>query len=1039
MMRWIIGSSLKVRYLLVAAASMLMYFGVGEIRDVPVDVFPEFAPPKVEVQTSSLGLSAAEVEQLITVPLEESLQGMDGIDIVRSKSVPQLSSIELIFEPGTNLLEARQQVQERVGVVTPLLPTWAAPPIMIQPLSATSRVMKIGLSSDERSVIEMSMISYWTIRQRLLSVPGVANVAIWGERLQMMQVQVEPDRMNAHAVTLDQVMGVTADALDAGLLQYSDGAVIGTGGFVETPNQRLGVRHVLPIVTPEDLAKVVITPATAGTPALHLSDVATVTEDHQPLIGDAVINDGPGLMLIVEKLPWGNTLEVTRGVEEAMAALAPGLSGITVDTTIFRPATFVEISIDNLTRAMLLGFLLVMLIIGAFLFEWRVALISVLTIPLSLMAAGLVLYWRGTTVNTMVLAGMVIALGAIVDDAIIDVENIVRRLRQRRREGSTESTASIILEASLEVRGPIIYATMIIVAAAVPVFFLEGLTGSFFRPLATSYMLAVLASLVVALTLTPALCLILLRDGASVRREPRLVDALKRGYGFVLTRIITRPRRAYGVVAVIALGGILTVPQLGQSLLPEFKERDFLMHWVTDPATSQEEETRITVEASKELRAIPGVRNFGAHIGQALAADEVVGVNFGENWISVEPDVDYDATLASIQEVVNGYPGLRRDVQTYLKERIREVLTGTSEAVVIQVYGEDLETLRATAQDVLAILGDVDGIIDEHVDLAVDVPQVQVEVDLAKAQTVGLKPGDVRRAASTLLAGEEVGDIFREGKAYDVVVWSTPENRHSLTSVQNLPIDTPGGGSVRLGEIADISVNPTPNLIEREGGSRHIDVGGNVAERDLGAVVDEVEERLAGLEMPLGFHTELLGEFTERQAAQQRLLLFAGAALLAIMALLQASFGSWRLTTLALVTLPMALVGGVLAAFFTGGVLSLGSLVGLFTVFGIAARNSILLIDHYQHLERHEGERFGVALVLRGSLERLSPILMTSLATGLALVPLVVAGSIPGHEVEHPLAVVILGGLVTSTLLNLLVVPSLYLRFGRSKASSATA
>jgi len=549
----------------------------------------------------------------------------------------------------------------------------------------------------------------------------------------------------------------------------------------------------------------------------------------------------------------------------------------------------------------------------------------------------------------------------------------------------------------------------------------------------------VLASLVVALTLTPALCLILLRDGASVRREPRLVDALKRGYAFVLTRIITRPRRAYGVVAVIALGGVLTVPQLGQSLLPEFKERDFLMHWVTDPATSQEEETRITVEASKELRAIPGVRNFGAHIGQALAADEVVGVNFGENWISVDPDVDYDATLASIQEVVDGYPGLRRDVQTYLKERIREVLTGTSEPVVIRIYGEDLETLRSTAQEVLTVLGDVDGIVEEQVDLAVDVPQVLVEVDLAKAQTVGLKPGDVRRAASTLIAGEEVGDIFRDGKAYDVVVWSTPETRNSLTSVQNLPIDTPDGGSVWLDEVADVSVNPTPNLIEREGGSRRIDVSANVSGRDLGAVVADVEERLAGIEMPLGFHTEMLGEFTERQAAQQRLLLFAGAALLAILALLQATFGSWRLTALAFITLPMALVGGVLAAFFTDGVLSLGSLVGLFTVFGIAARNSILLINHYQHLERHEGEAFGPALVIRGSLERLSPILMTSLATGLALVPLVVAGSIPGHEVEHPLAVVILGGLVTSTLLNLLVVPSLYLRFGRATASRATA
>jgi len=1039
MMRWVVGSSLKVRYILVAVAAMMMYFGVGQIRDVPVDVFPEFAPPRVEVQTASLGLSASEVEALITVPLEESLQGMEGIDVIRSKSVPQLSSIELIFEPGTDLLAARQQVQERVGIVTPSLPSWAAPPVMIQPLSATSRVMKIGLSSDELSVIEMSVISRWTIRQRLLGVPGVANVAIWGNQNQQMQVRVEPERMRAHGVTLGEVMGVTADALDVGLLRYSNGSVVGTGGFVETPNQRLGIQHVLPIITPEDMARVVVAEGTDMRPALRLSDVATVTEDHQPLIGDAVINDGPGIMLIVEKLPWGNTLDVTRGVEEAMAQLAPALPGIKVDTEIFRPATFVEMSIENLTTAMLLGFLLVVIIIGAFLFEWRVALISLLTIPLSLMAAGLVLYWRGTTVNTMILAGMVIALGAIVDDAIIDVENIVRRLRQHRQEGSTKSTASVILEASLEVRGPIIYATFIIVAAALPVFFLEGLTGSFFRPLATSYTLAVLASLVVALTFTPALALILLRKHGSLRTEPALVRGLKAGYGAALGRIITRPRRAYAGVGIIVLAGFITLPQLGHSLLPDFKERDFLMHWVTDPATSQQEETRITVQASKELRAIPGVQNFGAHIGQALAADEVVGVNFGENWISVDPEVDYDATLASIQEVVDGYPGLRRDVQTYLKERIREVLTGTSEALVIRIYGEDLETLRGTAQDVLDVLGGVDGIIDEQVDLAVDVPQVQVVVDLAKAQAVGLKPGDVRRAASTLLAGEEVGDIYRDNKTYDVVVWSDPETRRSLTSVQNLPIDTPDGGHVLLGQVADVSVNPTPNLIEREGGSRRLDVGANVSGRDLGSVIEDVEAGLAGVEMPLGFHAELLGEFSERQAAQTRLLIFAGLAILAILPLLQASFGSWRLTALAFVTLPMALVGGVLAAYLTGGVISLGSLVGFFTVFGIAARNSILLINHYQHLERQEGETFGPALVLRGSKERLSPILMTSLATGLALVPLVVAGSIPGHEVEHPLAVVILGGLVTSTLLNLFVVPSLYLRFGRGGRSPATA
>jgi CzcA family heavy metal efflux pump len=1029
-MRWIVGSSLRLRFIVVAIAAMMMYFGLAQIRDMPVDVFPEFAPPRVEIQTPSLGLSAGEVESLVTVPLEQALQGVENLDEIRSKSVPQLSSIQLIFEPGTDLLESRRLVQERIDAVTSQLPTWASPPFMIQPLSATSRVMKIGLSSTERSLIEMSMISYWTIRERLLRVPGVANVAIWGERLQMLQVQTEPERLAAHDVSMQQVMAATSQALDAGLLQFSTGSLIGTGGFVETPNQRLSIRHVQPITTPAELAQVAVAEKDGRT--VRLQDVADVVEDHQPLIGDAVINDGPGLMLIVEKLPWGNTLDITRGVEQAMADLAPGLSGIEVDTTIFRPATFVEMSIENLGLAMLLGFLLVVIIIVAFLFEWRVALISVVTIPLSLMAAVLVLHWRGTTVNTMVLAGLVIALGVIVDDAIIDVENILRRLRQNRREHSGKSTAAVILEASLEVRGPIIYATLIIVASALPVFFLSGLTGAFFKPLALSYTLATLASLVVALTVTPALTLIMLRKSALERRDSPLVRWLQGGYQALLARVVSRPRRAYAAVGVVFLAGAATLPLLGQSLLPSFKERDFLMHWVTDPSASHPEETRVTVRASEELRAIPGVRNFGAHIGQALLMDEVVGVNFGENWISVDPEVDYDKTLAAVQEVVDGYPGIYRDVQTYLKERIREVLTGASEAVVVRLYGEDLNTLRATAQEVQQALSEVDGLVEEHVDLAVDIPQIEVRVDLAAAERHGLKPGDVRRAAGVLVAGEEVGDMFRGGKAYDVQVWSTPETRISLTSIQQLPIDTPAGDRVLLEEVADVRVAPTPNQIERDQGSRRLDVGANVSDgADLGAIVSDVQDSLQRVQFPLGVHAEVLGEHAERQAAQQRLLTFGAIAAIAIFLLLQAAFGSFRLATLSFLTLPIALVGGVLATLASGGIISLGSLVGFFTVFGIAARNGILMINHFQHLEDVEGVPFGPELVLRGARERLSPILMTSLATGLALVPLVVAGQIPGHEIEHPLAVVILGGLATSTFLNLFVVPSLYLRFAK--------
>jgi CzcA family heavy metal efflux pump len=1034
-MRHIVERSLRFRWLVVFAAVAIMTLGFAEIPKTKVDVFPEFAPPQIEIQTIALGNSSNEVEELITVPIEEQLGGLKGLDQMRSKSVAQLSSIRLIFKRGTDELRARQLVAERIAQITATLPTWASPPFMMPALSATSRIMKIGLTSDDVNLIDMSTLAYWKIRARLLRVPGVAQVAIWGERLPQRHVQVDPAKLAEHDVPLQRVMDVAADALDAGLLRYSDGAVVGTGGFIEADGQRLNIRHVQPIIGPEELGDVPVIERDGKT--LRLADMGRVLIDPGPLWGDAVINDGPGLMLIVQKFRGANTMEVTRGVEKAMDELKPGLPGIEVDATIFRPATFIEQSIDNLTKAMFLGILLVILIIIAFLFEWRTAFISLIAIPLSLVAALLVLDLRGTTVNVMVLAGLVVAIGVVVDDAIIDVENIVRRLRQARAEGGSAPTFAIVLDASVEVRTAITYATVINVVAVVPVLFLEGLSGSFFQPLVLSYGLAVLASMVVALTLTPALCLLMLSRGRLVRRESPLLRVLKRGYRALLSPLLRRPQPAMATALVLALAGALAFPTLGTQLLPNFKERDFLMHWLTQPGTSAPEETRVSVLACKDLREIPGVRNCGSHIGQALLADEVYGVDFGENWISVEPGVDYEDTLASVHETVEAYPGLYRDVQTYLRERIKEVLTGTSESIVVRIYGPDLAVLRAKADEVAKRIAGVDGVIDAHASLQTDLPHIVVEPDLAAARRHGLTPGDIRRQASTMIASEEVSDIYAGGRAYDVHVTAIPAARDSVTDVENLQLDTPGGGRVRLRDVADVRLAATPNAIERERQSRRIDVGANVEGRDLGSVVHAVEDRLEDVGFPRGYHAEVLGESTELNAAQGRLLLFGLVAAVAILLLLQAAFGSFRPALLTFLLLPMALVGGVLAVWFGDGVLSLGSLVGFLAVFGIAARNGILMISHFQRLERDEGQAFGPELVLRGATERLAPILMTASATGLALVPLAIAGSIPGHEIEHPMAVVILGGLVTATLLNLLVLPSLYLRFGRSRRSPA--
>jgi CzcA family heavy metal efflux pump len=1035
LMRSIVRTSLRFRFLVVLGAVVMMVMGTAALPGMRVDVFPEFAPPRVVIQTGCLGLSTSDVEELVTVPLEQALNGMQGLDQLRSKSVPQLSFIELIFKQGTDILRARQEVQERLSTVAPILPTWAGLPSMLAPVSATGRAMQIGMTSPSSSLMEMSMMAYWTIRARLLAVPGVANVSIWNERFQQLSVEIQPKNMVAKDVALEDVMTTTSDTVDSGLLKFSSGSVIGTGGAITTSNQRIGVRNTLNIVTPADLAKVPVPSRKAGQ-HVTLGDIAQVKYDHQPLIGSAVINGQPGIMLVVEKLPWANTLQMTKGVEQAIAELQPGMHGVTFDTRVFRQSDFIQLALKNLSQALVLGFLLVVIILALFLFEWRVALISMLTIPLSLMATMLVLYWRGSTINTMTLAGLVIALGAVVDDAIIDVENIVRRLRQHRLSGSGQSTASIILEASLEVRSPIVYATLIIVAAAIPVFLLQGLTGAFFRPLAISYTLAIVASMAVAVTLTPALALLLLRGAQVERRISPLVGWLQRGYSRQLGRILVKPVRVYAALVAVTLVGVAVMPLLGQSLFPAFKERDLLMHWVSAPGTSVADMERTTAQIGNELRAIPGVRSFGAHIGQARLGEEVAGVNLGENWVSIDPSADYEKTLEQVKAVAAEHPGFFRDVQTYLDERIEEVLTGGKAPIVIRVYGDDQRLMRQKAQEIQHILKGVSGIVDPHVDLVGFVPQVEVQVDLAKAQRYGLKPGDVRRAAATLVASEEVGNVFRGGKAYNVVVWSTPETRSNVTALGNLPIDTPSGTRVRLADVATVAVRPNPNVIERENGSRRLDVLADVDPGDLGTVVNSVNAALSTVTFPRGYHAEVLGEYQERQAAQNRLLAVAALAGIAILLLLQAAFGSWRVASLVFLTLPAALVGGVLAAWVGGGVLSLGSLVGFFTVFGIAARNGILLINHCQHLEREEGETFGAALVLRGARERLSPILMTSLATGLALVPLVVLGDRPGHEIEHPLAVVILGGLVTSTLLNLFVVPSLYLRFGHGRTGA---
>jgi len=1020
-MRWIVSTALRLRVVVAALAVLLVVVGVRATRETPLDVFPEFSPPLVEVQTEAPGLSTPEVESLVTVPIENALNGVRGLKTLRSKSVLGLSSVVAIFQNGADLMQARQLVQERLTTLAGQLPSVARPPVMLSPLSSTSRVLKIGVTSKVLSQVELTTLVRWTVRPRLMAIPGVANVAIWGQRDRQLQVLVDPERLRGHGVTLDDVLRASGEAV-----------LPAAGGFVETPNQRMAVTHQAAVRTADDLRRVPVT-IRGGAP-LTLGDVAEVRDGFPPPIGDAVINDGPGLLLIVEKQLDANTLSVTRQVESVIDTLRPGLKDVEIDTTIFRPATFIEMSLANLNRALLLGCVLVIVVLALFLMEWRSALISIVAIPLSLLTAALVLHFRGGTMNTMVLAGLAIALGEVVDDAIIDVENIVRRLRLNREAAEPRPAFQVVLDASLEVRSAVVYATFIVALVFIPVFFLEGLAGAFFRPLAMSYVLAVAASLGVALVVTPALCLLLLSRKAIPIRDTAFLSTLKRHYRAWLPAVLDRPKAAIVSLAALFAVSALATGLLGEEFMPKFKEYDFLMHWVEKPGTSLDAMQRITVRASRELRAIPGVRNFGAHIGRAEVADEVVGPNFTELWISLDPSVAYAPTLEKIQHVVEGYPGLYRDVLTYLKERIKEVLTGGSAAIVVRVYGSDLDLLRTTAAALGKAVGGVAGVADLQVEPQVLVPEVQVRLRPEAALRFGLTPGAVRRAATTLVKGTGVGEVYDGQTIYGVAVWGQESLRADVAAINELRIDTPSGGQVPLGAVADVFIGPSPNVVQRENASRRIDVSCNVKGRDLGSVAREIAQRVRDFPFERGYHAEVLGEYAARQESRNRLFGFALLSLLGIVLVLHADFQTPRLTLLVLLSLPFALIGGVAGAFLAGGVLSIGSLVGFVTVLGIAARNGIMMVSHFRHLEEHEGQSFGRDLVLSGAGDRLAPILMTALATALALVPIVAGGNRPGHEIEHPMAVVILAGLVTSTVLNLFLMPALYLRYARRPA-----
>ncbi|MET0764159.1 MAG: efflux RND transporter permease subunit [Blastococcus sp.] len=1019
MITWLIGSAVRLRRLVVACVVALLGLALVQLHRANVDVYPEFETPQVQVQAEALGLSAQEVEQLITAPIEQDLlNGVPWVDSITSRSMPGLSAIDLRFEPGTDLYEARQMVQERMTQAK-ALPNVGTPPAVIQPTASTSRVAMVGLRSSTVSLVDLSVLARWQIRPRLMSIPGVSQVSIWGQQDRQLQVQVDPQQLRASNVTLTQLVESTGNALSVSPLGFVEASHPGNGGFVETPAQRLDVQHPSPITSADDLAEVAVEGVQG--PPVRLGDVSSVVEDHPPLIGDATDEGQPSLMLVVERFPGASTAQVTGDVENALAALRPGLSGVTVDTSVYRPVHYLDAALHRVGIAALIGLLLLALVVGLLARSWRTALIAIAAVVTSLTAALWVLQLRGGTLTSMTLLGLAAVTVLVVDDAVGDVAHL-RPLLLRRDAG--QPAVALVAEAVRHRRGPLAVASLVTLLALGPLFLLTGPVGALVRPAVLTFALALGASLVVALVVTPVLTLLLSRDTAAGGGNAGSSAWARRGLDRLAARS-WRPAAAAGALAVLALLAVpaLVLLQPGETL-PSAQDRSVVVRLQAAPGTALPEMNRITSVAAAELSELAGVRSAGTHVGRAIGSDRVVDVDASEIWLTVADDAEYTATLTAILSTVRGYPGLHSDVTTYADDQLAAAGATTGDRLVVRVYGEDLATLRSTAEAVRQEIQTVPGVISPAVQAQVVEPTLEIQVDLAAARRVGLRPADVRRDASTLISGLTVGRLYESQAIFDVVLWGGPPTRGSVSTLQSLLIDSPSGERVRLGDVAQVRLAAGPPVITHDAVSRSLDVTADVRGRSAGAVSEDVTAHLQRMDFPYEYRAEVVGDARSRAQTREWIL---GAALVAGLLgylLLQVATGTWRGAAVLLVTAPFAAVGGLLATQLTGGVLTGGVLAALVAAAALALRQALSMVRRAQLLRR---EGSGVAEAMRRAVrEQAPPVLAVALAAAALVLPASVMGPGPGLELLQPFALALLGGLVTSLVVVLGVVPGIY-------------
>lgn len=1020
MLTTIVRLSLQFRGVVIALAALMAGYGIYSVATARNDVFPEFASKQIEIQTEAPGFSPEQVEVLVTQRIENAMNGAEGLVSMRSSSVQGLSLVTLVFEGNGDVYHVRQIVAERVAGVGGSLPAGVSAPAMTPLTSSTGDLMTIGITSPRLSPKELRTLADWTIKPRLLAVPGIAKIGVYGGSVRELRVDVDPAALVRLSIGFDEVVDAAKRATG-----------VSGAGFLDTPNQRIVLQATQPAATAESIAATVVRHDAIAN--IRIGDVAHVLDGAAPAISAASVMGKPAVVLNLWTQYGANTVETTNGVDAALDELQPMLAreGVTLDARLFRAANFIDTSTTNIEHSLLIGGILVMVVLFLFLGHARAAAISCAAIPLSLLAAVAVMQQLGFTLNTMTLGGLAIAIGEVVDDAVIDIENILRRLRERGPGLGIRERLDVILHASIEVRSAVVYATLSVIAVFFPILTMSGLSGKLFAPMALAYIFAILASLVVALTVTPALALLLTRSHES-DEPPRWVTRLRDRYARLLGRVEGRRRLVIAASALLTLAGLVLVTILPSEFLPELREGHYIAHMELPPGSSLAESSRVGNIATRRLLALPFVRSVAQRVGRA-ESDDVFGPQSSELEIDLHPVAGETARTAGdqIAETLQAIPGATFEVETFLTERINETISGYTTPVVANVFGNELAVIDEKSAEIAALLGKLPGSAGVQLESPPGGPLLAIRLRPEALQRWGIDTTTANDAVSGAYDGVVAGETFEGSRVTGIRVAIAESLRQSPADVARLPVRTPSGSFVRLADIAELTQTSGRSEILHEGAKRVQTITCNVQGVSAADFVTRARAAVAKLQLPAGTYVQFAGSAQEEAKARRDLLLHSLIAAVGIALLLFVVLGNSRNLALVATNLPFALVGGILALVVTRMPLSIGATVGFVTLFGITLRNAIMMLSHYEHLVTQEGATWNLDTAIRGASERLVPILMTSIVTAFGLLPLALAADSPGREIEGPMAIVILGGLATSTLLNLLVLPTLALRFGR--------